>query len=213
MNKLFQKQLDNHYLCENWKRMGRPQEFDLDATVDAALSVFWDRGPHRTSVDDLLAASGLARSSLYNAFGGKQALFELAIQRYVDNQVARLRDVLDTPPLQVALDRLFQNAVTDNYEGKGCLLVNCASSVMGEDEIEQRLLRNGFERMFSIVAQRLREAQEAKEMSAEIDPVDAATLICASMSGLRIFHKTGMPKNKLKNAASLAVRGLLQQIT
>jgi TetR/AcrR family transcriptional repressor of nem operon len=193
--------------------MGRPQEFDFDATVDAALSVFWDRGLHRTSIDDLLAASGLARSSLYNAFGGKQALFEHAVQRYVDKQVARLQKILDAPSLQLALEKLFQSAVTGNYEGRGCLLVNCASSLMREDALEQRLLRSGFERMFAIVEKRLRSAQDAKEISASIDPSDAATLVCATLSGLRIFHKTGMQKNKLKNAANLAVKALLQQIS
>lgn len=192
--------------------MGRPQEFDFDATVDAALSVFWDRGLHRTSVDDLLAASGLSRSSLYNSFGGKQALFEHAVQRYVDNQVARLQRVFDAPSLQSALEKLFQSAVTDNHQGRGCLLVNCASSVMREDTIEQRLLRAGFERMFSIVENRIRSAQDSKEISSSIDPVDAATLVCATLSGLRVFHKTGMQKNRLKNAANLAIKGLLQQI-
>jgi hypothetical protein len=32
------------------------------------------------------------------------------------------------------------------------------------------------------------------------------------LSGLRVFHKTGMKKDKLKNAAALAVQALLQQI-
>jgi TetR/AcrR family transcriptional repressor of nem operon len=192
--------------------MGRPQEFDFDATVDAALAVFWDRGLHRTSIDDLLSASGLARSSLYNAFGGKQALFEHAVQRYVDSQVARLQKTLEAPSLKIALERLFHGAVTNNHQGRGCLLVNCTSSIMRDDDVEQRLLRGGFERMFSIVENRIRSAQEAKEVSSSVDPADAATLVCATLSGLRVFHKAGMQKNKLKNAADLAVKGLLLQM-
>lgn len=193
--------------------MGRPQEFDTDAAVEAALAVFWGQGLHRTSIDDLLAASGLARSSLYNAFGGKQALFEQAVQRYVDNQVVRLQKVLSAPSLQLALEKLFHSAVTDNNDGRGCLLVNCTGSVMREDVVEQRLLRKGFERMFSIVENRICRAQESKEISASIDPADAATLVCATLSGLRIFHKTGMQKRKLKNASNLAIKALLQQIS
>lgn len=193
--------------------MGRPQEFDHDATVDAALSVFWDRGLHRTSIDDLLAASGLARSSLYNAFGGKQMLFEHAVQRYVDIQVARLQKILDAPSLQTALEKLFNGAVTDNHQGRGCLLVNCAGSIMRDDAVEKALLRSGFERMLAMVENRIRNAQNAREISGSIDPEDAAALVCATLSGLRIFHKTGMQKTKLKNAASLAIKGLLQQLS
>jgi TetR/AcrR family transcriptional repressor of nem operon len=192
--------------------MARPQEFDSDAAIEAALAVFWDRGLHRTSVEDLLAASGLARSSLYNAFGGKQALFEQALQRYIDNQVVRLQRTLNAPSLHMALEKLFHGAVTENNDGKGCLLVNCAGSVMHEDVVEQRLFRGGFERMFSIVEARVRKAQDAKELPASIDPADFATLICATLSGLRVFRKTGLPKDRLKNTANLSVRSLLQQI-
>ena len=191
--------------------MGRPQEFDSDAVIDAALSVFWDRGLHRTSIDDLLNASGLSRSSQYNAYGGKQSLFEQAVQRYVDNQVMRLRKILDAPTLKQSLEKLFHGATHDNYEGKGCLLVNCAGSVMRDDAFEQELLRDAFKRMFAIVEQRIRAAQDVKEISSSIDAADAATLICAALSGLRIFHKSGMQKAKLKKAADLAINGLLQQ--
>lgn len=192
--------------------MGRPQEFDSDAVVDAALSVFWDRGLHRTSIDDLLNASGLARSSLYNAYGGKQALFEQAVQRYTDNQVVRLRKILDAPTLKQGLEKLFHGAVYENHEGKGCLLVNCAGSVMREDDFEQTLLHAAFKRMFAVVEQRIQSAQLAKELSPSIDPSVAATLVCATLSGLRVFHKAGLKKASLRKAADLAVDALLQQL-
>lgn len=192
--------------------MGRPQEFDSDAVVDAALSVFWERGLHRTSIDDLLNASSLSRSSLYNAYGGKQSLFEQAVQRYAENQVVRLRKVLDAPTLKQSLEKLFHSAIHDNHDGKGCLLVNCAGSVMRDDILEQDLLRGAFKRMFAIVEQRIQAAQDAREISTSIDPADAATLVCATLSGLRIFHKSGMQKAKLKKAADLAINGLFQQL-
>jgi TetR/AcrR family transcriptional repressor of nem operon len=192
--------------------MGRPQEFDSDAVVDAALSVFWDRGLHRTSVDDLLNASGLARSSLYNTYGGKQSLFKQAVQRYVENQVVRLQKILGAPTLKQSLEKLFHSAIYDNYDGRGCLLVNCAGGVMREDAFEQELLRDGFKRMFALVEQRMQAAQDAKELSPSIDPADAATLVCATLSGLRVFHKSGLQKTKLRKSADLSINALLQQL-
>jgi TetR/AcrR family transcriptional repressor of nem operon len=193
--------------------MARPQEFDFEAAVDAAVAVFWERGLHRTSVDDLLSASGLARSSLYNTFGGKQALFELAVQRYLDDVSARMEETLDAPSLKQALVKMFDDVVSSHREGRGCLLVNSASSLMREDKAEQRLLRAGFERIFGILEQRLRKAQEAKELASSITPADAATLVCATWSGLCVFYKTGMQKSKIKRATDVAVKALLQQIT
>ena len=193
--------------------MARPQEFDTQLAIDAAMAVFWERGLHRTSVDDILAASGLARSSLYNTFGGKQELFEAAVVRYVETHSAEMKKLFDSVSLERGLKRLFYDAVTNNYEGRGCLLVNCASSVMQGEGNEQPLLRSAFSRMFAVVEDRIRRAQQDKEISDSIKPSDAAMLVCATLSGFNIFHKAGLPKSKLKRAADLAVKTLLQQIT
>jgi TetR/AcrR family transcriptional repressor of nem operon len=192
--------------------MGRPQEFDTQAAIDAAMGVFWERGLHRTSVDDILAASGLARSSLYNAFGGKQELFEAAVERYVEMQVRGLQRMLESSSLEKGLERLLYNAASSNHEGRGCLLANCTGGVMQRDVDEQPILRSAFSRMFAVVEARIRRAQQEKEISDSIKPSDAAILVCATLSGFNIFHKAGIQKSKLKRAADLAVKTLLQQI-
>lgn len=175
------------------------------------MSVFWDRGVHRTNVDDLLAATGLARSSLYNSFGGKQALFEQAIARYVEQQVGQLHRMFQGRSLKDGLQRLFDMAVEDNYGDKGCLLVNSASGLMPGEPTDQEFLRTAFEKIFSMLAQYVRVAQKNQELSehlAEQAPEDIVAMICSTLSGLRIFHKTGMPKAKLKKAAQLALAGM-----
>ena len=43
--------------------------------LSAVQAAFWDNGYAGTSLDDLLAASGLGKGSLYGAFGDKQHLF------------------------------------------------------------------------------------------------------------------------------------------
>ena len=64
--------------------MSRPREFDAEAALDRALDVLWTRGYEATSVDDLCAATGLSRSSLYAAYGGKRDLLLKAVDRYVE---------------------------------------------------------------------------------------------------------------------------------
>jgi TetR/AcrR family transcriptional repressor of nem operon len=54
--------------------MGRPREFDFNDTLERAMQTFWAKGYEATSLDDLCAATGLGRSSLYAAFGDKQSL-------------------------------------------------------------------------------------------------------------------------------------------
>ena len=55
--------------------MARPRSFDPDQALDLARDVFWQNGFHGTSLDDITAATGLAKPSLYAAFGDKNALF------------------------------------------------------------------------------------------------------------------------------------------
>lgn len=191
--------------------MSRPQEFDTDTALDAAINVFWERGVHRASIDDLLHASGLSRSSLYNRFGSKEALFALAVDRYVKNQVVRLQCILQASSFRAAIQELFYSAVTSNHDGRGCLLVNCAGSLMDSDDNEQHLLRSGFERMFSLLEQRITQGQVNGELPKAIDPVSAATLICATLSGLRIFHKAGLRAERLEGAVELAVQHIFSQ--
>ena len=63
---------------------GRPRAYDTDAVLDRAAEVFWANGFSATSLDDLSAAMGMARPSIYNAFGDKAALFLRALERFRD---------------------------------------------------------------------------------------------------------------------------------
>ena len=56
--------------------MARPRNFDEGTVIALAAEVFGRLGFNATSIDDLLAATGLQRGSLYKAFGSKRNLFE-----------------------------------------------------------------------------------------------------------------------------------------
>ena len=62
--------------------MVRPREFDRDAALDRAMQVFWAKGFAATSTEDLVAAMGIGRQSLYNAFGDKRRLYLESLEAY-----------------------------------------------------------------------------------------------------------------------------------
>jgi TetR/AcrR family transcriptional regulator, transcriptional repressor for nem operon len=109
--------------------MARPREFDERAVLEAAVLCFWKQGYEATSVRDLVEHTGIAAASLYNAFGDKRALYEKALDHYVEVSIAdRIRRCQSLPPLR-ALEAFFGEIVKrslNDRDRKGCMLVNAA---------------------------------------------------------------------------------------
>jgi TetR/AcrR family transcriptional repressor of nem operon len=107
---------------------GRPRAFDDDAVVAEAMELFWRSGYAGVSVPDLSAATGLSSSSLYNAYGSKLALFEKALDRYLDTRIAdRMVGPLRRGSEGLAdVDAFLQRlaATTRIRPPRGCLAVN-----------------------------------------------------------------------------------------
>ena len=61
---------------------GRPREFDRDAALSQAMRLFWSKGYEATSMSDLTSAMGIGSTSLYAAFGSKEALYVDALEHY-----------------------------------------------------------------------------------------------------------------------------------
>jgi TetR/AcrR family transcriptional repressor of nem operon len=116
--------------------MVRPREFDEAAVLAAALQCFWARGFEATSVRDLIAQTGITGASLYNAFGDKRALYEKALDRYVEDTVAARIARCNALPPREAVQAFFADIVARSLgdaERKGCMLVNAALELAPHD--------------------------------------------------------------------------------
>ena len=67
------------------------------SVVHAARNVFSEQVLKLTSIVDLERHTGLDRSSLYNAFGSKQALFEAAMRSYLEEGIESRLSALRQP--------------------------------------------------------------------------------------------------------------------
>src|SRR3984885_9638128 len=115
------------------RRRGRPRAFEPETALAQAMDVFWSDGFAAPSLDDISAATGLNRPSLYGAFGDKRALYLQAYGQYrkrVNESFAPLFAAQE--PLRVKLRRIL-TAALDLYlsgpEGpRGCFTVLSAAS-------------------------------------------------------------------------------------
>ncbi|WP_145830104.1 TetR/AcrR family transcriptional regulator [Streptomyces sp. T12] len=171
--------------------MGRPKGFDPDVAVDRAMEVFWRKGYARTTPQDLVEALGLGKGSLYNAFGSKRALFELALRRYRDSQVMALIEMLEAAgPVKERLRRALTSLVVMDLadpDRRGCLAVNSAAELAGaEDAAAVDLVRRMFDRTEGAFRSLIAEGQRSGEVAPERDPAALAALLLNTVVGLRL---------------------------
>jgi TetR/AcrR family transcriptional repressor of nem operon len=121
--------------------MARPRSFSIENAVEAAAAVFWSRGYRDTAISDLERATGLNRSSLYAAFGTKQAIFGQALQWYLRDFIGPRLASLERPRAGPGdIERFFAELAaffrTGGQDRRGCLMIN----TIAEDEGRGTLL-------------------------------------------------------------------------
>src|SRR5436309_16099350 len=100
-------------------RRGRPRSYDPDRALAQATAAFWDAGYAATSLDDLSAATGMNRPSLYGAFGDKKALYYATLERYRAAARAAVAKALDpNQTLRRALGRFYDAALAIYLSGE-----------------------------------------------------------------------------------------------
>ena len=115
------------------KRRGRPRAYEPDVALSRALDVFWKDGFAATSLDDLSAATGMNRPSLYGAFGDKRELYKKTYESYRNRARARMGEVFAADlPLRAMLLRIYGIALDMYLSGedgpRGCFTVMTATS-------------------------------------------------------------------------------------
>ena len=204
--------------------MGRPRGFKLDEVVARAGDLFWEQGFGATSIGQLEETTGLDRSSLYHAFGSKQALFEEAARRYVDENIdARLEAMEADAGALDAVIGFFEDMsrslrAQPEIASRGCMVVNALAELPIGDAFAQRAgtsYRDRFRKAFAAALARAaergeigRERIDARSglltaiamglfVSARLDATDAATLAEAAAEEVAAWRTTpGAPHGK-----------------
>src|SRR5216684_3358249 len=84
----------------NSGKFGRPRGFDEEVALEAAMRVFWAKSYEGATMSDLTKAMGINRSSMYAAFGDKEALFRLVMDRYRNGPMTYIREALELPTVR-----------------------------------------------------------------------------------------------------------------
>ena len=107
--------------------MARTKQFDERQALVSAMLVFWEKGYEATSIQDLEQAMGLNRTSIYNAFGNKRAIFDRVMSCYKESVMSALFTELDgAPNIKEGIRRMLNAALDIHFDEDnpgGCLVV------------------------------------------------------------------------------------------
>jgi AcrR family transcriptional regulator len=193
--------------------MARPRSFDEHTVLDAAVRQFRTSGYAGTSLDDISAATGLGRGSLYASFGGKHTVFIKALREYVSNALARTRDQL-TGPDDTAVDRLHAwmaggaRFVVDDVHRLGCMAGRFAHEVADQDDEAREIIRGVFTAQRDLLRDCVVAAQRHGDLDPDADPQAIGSLLLSLSRGFDVMAKGGLDAADLEAAAEQAFRGL-----
>jgi AcrR family transcriptional regulator len=192
-------------------KTGRPVSFDKEAALEAAMLLFWERGFEGTSMADLTQAMGLSPSSIYAAFGDKQALFALAAKRYLENPAQYAAGALAEPTLKDVIRALFENTVeflTTPGHPPTCMSLAGAMGCSVSATPAKQLMTEIRKQNEAAIKSRLLRARKSGEFPKQINVDDYTRYLSTILAGLSIQAANGSTKAELKRTAEMALRYL-----
>ena len=180
---------------------GRPRSYDPDKVLDQARDAFWRNGYAATSLDDLSAATGLNRPSLYGAFGDKHALYLAALRRSRDEMLAgQARGLANPAPLRETLTTIYAGATAIYLAGengpRGCFLIGTAVTESMSDPEVRRILEDAFLKLDEAFAARF--IRSAAELPAGADPAALGRMATAVLNSLAVRARSGADEPALR---------------
>lgn len=192
--------------------MSRTREFDTNEALDQMVEVFWHKGYSSTSIQDLETATGIARPSLYAAFGGKDSLFLAILRRYQTEYNGHLMLALrKSGSARAALQHYFDKLVDQLCNHRlppGCLLTNSIIEFGAVGEATGRFVRDQLTIIESELYGTIRRGQMEGEINSKIDPKGLARMFTATAEGMALLARAGFGEQALRDVVSSAVTAL-----
>ena len=192
--------------------MGRPRSFDTTTTLRAIEEQFRATGYAGTSLDDVAAATGLGRGSIYAAFGDKHELFMRSLDEFCQRNEARVAAVLDGPD-DTAVSRLHEFLLAAAQVGDGGTAPKCmATKFAVELDKQDPKTRERVAQSFSVLRRRVRDCVLAAQRHGDVDPSADADLMAGVLftatRGLEVMASAGQTADELEPIAEAAFRTL-----
>ena len=184
--------------------MPREAVFNKDQVIEKAKNVFWLKGYNATSMQDLVDATGLNRSSIYNSFGNKMNLFQLTLSKY-QKEGSGFFEVLISSKLNglETVSSVFETTLKmmiNDSDRKGCMFINCHTEMSNQDIQLNNITAKNHKLLLSHFETMVLKGQKDGSIKTNQKSDELAFYLASSFQGFRI---TGMNTTNKKMLASI----------
>jgi TetR/AcrR family transcriptional repressor of nem operon len=192
--------------------MARCIEFNEVEKIDKAMNVFWEKGYNATSMQDLVDAMQINRSSLYNTIGDKHQLFMKCITNYFDNAMCELKEKVAK---EISAKSALIKVITDKAEwivacDKGCLGMKTTFEIAPDDNAVRIQMSKNNDTFIEFLATVVQKTMDDGEMDNTEDAALMAEYIATSFTGWKqsyILHKDPI---KIKKMSEFLIKNIFK---
>ncbi|MBE1587786.1 TetR/AcrR family transcriptional regulator [Nonomuraea angiospora] len=187
------------------------KHFDPDAVLEQVERLFWQRGAATTGIAEVIAATGLSRSSLYATYGGKQDLYVRALRRYVERRSQPMFQTLaddgrGLPAIEAFFDRLIRIRCAGEHARWGCMATNAGAE--GADPAVRQVLDQHHDRLRATMRVALEAAGAQGQLAEGLDLDATAESLTLLAYGMNLRSRAGADPAALRRGASAALDSL-----
>lgn len=192
--------------------MARRLQFDRDEAVRRVMELIWREGYEAANVKAASEHLGIARSSYYNAFGSREALFAEALMLYIKEAPDRaLREAPADMSVKKVITTLIRDVCrirSDDKDRKGCLAVNCLGELGGSGGAPGELLHSLFQENIVRMQAFMERGVASGELSPNEDLRTKALALKSILISLNLIAKMGLSEEDLWRQAVALLDGI-----
>ncbi len=176
------------------KTRGRPKAFDEDEVLASAMNYFWEHGYSNASLDNLLMAMGIKKSSFYHTFGSKEELFSRTLELYrknISEYLHTLKKDIGAKATMLMLTELTIKELRETGNVKGCLLVNSGQECYNKYKDLSRQIKMEFAFIQELFTSFIAEAQLVGEITSTKEAKVISGRYMNSLNGLIVTIQAG----------------------
>ena len=174
--------------------MARTKAFDRDEVLTKAMNLFWKKGYHATSIQDLVDHLGINRGSIYATFIGKDELYQEAVTLYRSQNAEGLKLFLQNyQTVKLGIKALMHrnlNEVKCDPDRKGCFIVNCVSEYLPTHNEASEIISENKSIFINTMTNYIQSGIDDGQISTDSNARSLANLIFTFFSGMMVVSKT-----------------------